>query len=184
MAWRRDGRTPRPRHRWPHRGGRLGDASIRCNGLVFPLHDHHYDLDTGISRYDPLTPSERVVRREGLHGAVRARPAASRAGVPSLVSCRLGINDQPTPGSTVSPACGTSTAPYLLIPVCWPTGPALSCLLAHRERTRYRHRNLSGASALPPSSRRDGYMVPGCAGRRRSSPPSARRSTPRIRFGR
>ena len=113
-------------NRWPHRGGRLGDASIRCNDLVFPLHDHHYDLDTGISRYDPLTPSELVMRREGLRGAVRAKPAASRAGIPSLVSCRLGINDQPTPGSTVSPACGTSTATYLLIPACWPTGPVLA----------------------------------------------------------
>ena len=113
-------------NRWPHRGGRLGDASIRCNGLAFPLHDHHYDLDTGISRHDPLNPSERVMRCEGLRGAVRAEPAASRAGIPSLVSCPLGINDQPTPGSTVSPAYGTSTATYLLIPACWPTGPVLA----------------------------------------------------------
>ena len=40
-------------NRCPHRGGQLGDGSVRGDDIVCPLHEYDYDLHTGISRYDP-----------------------------------------------------------------------------------------------------------------------------------
>lgn len=44
-------------NRCPHRGGQLGDGTLRGEDLVCPLHQYDFDLHTGISRYDP---TERV----------------------------------------------------------------------------------------------------------------------------
>ena len=44
-------------NRCPHRGGQLGDGVVRGEDIVCPLHEHDYDLETGVSRYDP---TERV----------------------------------------------------------------------------------------------------------------------------
>ncbi len=44
-------------NRCPHRGGQLGDGSVRGDDIVCPLHGYDFDLHTGISRYDP---AERV----------------------------------------------------------------------------------------------------------------------------
>ena len=40
-------------NRCPHRGGQLGDGSVRGDDIVCPLHNYDFDLHTGISRYDP-----------------------------------------------------------------------------------------------------------------------------------
>lgn len=39
-------------NRCPHRGGQLGDGSVRADDIVCPLHGYDFDLHTGISRYD------------------------------------------------------------------------------------------------------------------------------------
>lgn len=44
-------------NRCPHRGGQLGDGTVRGEDIVCPLHGYDFDLHTGISRYDP---TERV----------------------------------------------------------------------------------------------------------------------------
>ena len=61
LARRRGGGPPHAvDNRCPHRGGQLGDGSIRGDNIVCPLHGHDFDLGTGISRYDPANASERV----------------------------------------------------------------------------------------------------------------------------
>ena len=44
-------------NRCPHRGGQLGDGSVRGDDIVCPLHGYDFDLHTGLSRFDP---AERV----------------------------------------------------------------------------------------------------------------------------
>ena len=41
-------------NRCPHRGGQLGDGTIRGDDIVCPLHGYDYDLHTGISRFAPM----------------------------------------------------------------------------------------------------------------------------------
>lgn len=43
--------------RCPHRGGQLSDGRIEGNDIICSLHGYDFDLETGVSRYDP---SERV----------------------------------------------------------------------------------------------------------------------------